>query len=284
MKALKNSPKFLTGLIIISCMIILALVEPYINDYRLHGHSPTEIGLYDIFLDPSWEHPLGTDSYGRDVLALLLTGLKYSLFIGFTAGGMATIIAVFLASVAGYKGGKVEAFITVLSNSILIIPSWPILAIIVLFVKKIDLLTLSMILAFFSWAGPSRQIKPQISSLKARPYIDLARVNNFSDMEIMFKEILPNFLPYILVGFSSAVTGSIMAETALRIVGLGPGDIPSLGQVINWAVYSGAMAIGQYLVILIPITFLILIFVSLNLINVGLDEILNPKLKQITGM
>ncbi|MDN5338882.1 MAG: peptide/nickel transport system permease protein [Thermotogaceae bacterium] len=75
-----------------------------------------------------------------------------------------------------------------------------------------------------------------------------------------------------------------MAETALRIVGLGPGDIPSLGQVINWAIYSGAMAIGQYLVILIPITFLILIFVSLNLINVGMDEILNPKLKQITGM
>lgn len=280
----KYSPKLTVGVLILLFLILLAVFEPTINYYRLGGRSSTEIGLFDTFLPPSREHPFGTEAYGRDVLSLLLTGLKYSLLIGFTAGGLATLIAVFLASIAGYKGGKIEAFITTIANAILIIPSWPILAIIVLFVTKVNLLLLSAILAFFSWAGASRQIKAQIASLRERPYIDLAKVTGFSDLEIMFKEILPNFLPYIFVGFSSAVTGTIMAETAIRLVGLGPGDIPSLGQFINWAIYSGTLAQGYYLIVISPIAFLILTFVSLNLINVGLDEVFNPRLKQVTGV
>jgi peptide/nickel transport system permease protein len=284
MRIFKDSPKFTTGVIIISLLVIIALLEPTINNYRLEDHSSTEIGLYDTSLPSSREHPFGTDTYGRDVLSLILTGLKYSLLIGFIAGSLATIIAVVLATIAGYKGGGIDAFITTVSNAILIIPSWPILAIIVLFVRKVDLFFLSLILAFFSWAGSSRQIKPQISSLKERPYVELARVTGFSDLEIMFKEILPNFLPYIFVGFSYAVTGTMMAETALRLVGLGPADIPSLGQILNWALYAGALAQGHYFLVLTPIVILILIFVSINLINVGLDEVYNPRLKQITGV
>lgn len=280
----KYSPKLTVGVIILLFLILLAVLEPTINYYRLGGRSSTEIGLFDTFLPPSREHPFGTEAYGRDVFSLLLTGLKYSLLIGFTAGALATFIAVVLASIAGYKGGRIEAFITTIANAILIIPSWPILAIIVLFVRKVDLLLLSAILAFFSWAGSSRQIKAQIASLRERPYIDLARVTGFSDLEIMFKEILPNFLPYIFVGFSYSVTGTIMAETALRLVGLGPGDIPSLGQFINWAIYSGTLAQGHYLIVISPIMFLILTFVSLNLINVGLDEVFNPRLRQVTGV
>jgi len=284
MRIFKSSPKFTVGVIIISILIVIALLEPTINNHRLGGHSSTEIGLYETSLPPSKEHPFGTDAYGRDVFSLILTGLKYSLLIGFIAGGLATLIAVVLATTAGYKGGWLDAFITTVSNAILIIPSWPILAIIVLFVRKVDLFFLSLILAFFSWAGSSRQIKPQIASLKERPYVELARVTAFSDIEIMFKEILPNFLPYIFVGFSYAVTGTMMAETALRLVGLGPADIPSLGQILNWALYAGALAQGHYFLVLTPIVILILLFVSINLINVGLDEVYNPRLKQITGV
>jgi peptide/nickel transport system permease protein len=284
MRIFRDSPKFTVGFIIISFLVIIAFLEPTINNRRLEGHSSTEIGLFDTVLPPSKEHPFGTDTYGRDVLSMILTGLKYSLLIGFTAGSLATIIAVTLATIAGYKGGSADTVITTISNAILVIPSWPILAIIVLFVRKVDLLFLSLILAFFSWAGSSRQIKPQISSLKERPYVELARVTGFSDIEIMFKEILPNFLPYIFVGFSYAVTGTMMAETALRLVGLGPADIPSLGQILNWALYAGSLAQGHYFLVLTPIVILILIFVSINLMNVGLDEVYNPRLKKITGV
>lgn len=284
MRIFKDSPKFTAGVIMILLLVIIAFLEPTINNYRLNGHSSTEIGLYDPSLPYSRKHPLGTDAYGRDIFSLILTGLRYSLLIGFIAGSLATIIAVVLATIAGYKGGRIDFFVSAISNAMLIIPSWPILAIIVLFVRKINLFLMSLILAFFSWSGSCRQIKPQISSLKERPYVDLARVTGLSDIEIMFKEILPNFLPYIFVGFSYAVTGTMMAETALRLVGLGPADIPSLGQILNWALYTGALTAGHYFLVLTPIVILILIFVSINLINVGLDEVYNPRLKQIIGV
>ncbi|MBC7320600.1 hypothetical protein H5T89_08125 [bacterium] len=114
----KYSPKLTVGVIILLLLIALALLEPTINYYRLGGRSSTEIGLFDTFLPPSREHPFGTEAYGRDVFSLLLTGLKYSLLIGFTAGALATFIAVVLASIAGYKGGRIEAFITTIANSI----------------------------------------------------------------------------------------------------------------------------------------------------------------------
>ena len=280
----RSSLKLRIGLALFVVLVVSVILEPAINDYRLSGHESTEIGVYDVLLPFTLEHPLGTDHYGRDVLALLLTGLKYSLFIGLIAGGLATLMAVSLALIAGYKGGRLEAVISTFTNAVLIIPLWPILAIIVLFVERVDLIFISVILAFFSWPWACRQITPQIASLKEKPYVELAKVSGFRDLEIMFKEILPNFLPYIVVGFSYAVAGTIMAETALRLVGLGPGAIPSLGLLINWAMYTGALAQQHYVIVLSPILLLVLIFVSLNFINIGLDEVYNPRLKKITGL
>lgn len=284
-RILRSSLKLRIGLIIIIVLALAVILEPVINNYRLGGYSSTALGVFDILLPPlTFQHPLGTDLFGRDVLALLFTGLRYSVFIGLIAGGLATLIAVSLATTAGYKGGIAESLINILANSILIIPLWPVLAIIVLFVEEVDIFFLSAILAAFSWPWACRQIIPQITSLKERPYVDLAKVSGSGDLAIMVKEILPNFLPFIIVGFSYAVVGTILAETALRIVGLGPAAIPSLGLLINWAMFTGALSMGHYFILLSPILLLVLIFVGLNFINIGLDEVFNPRLKKVTGL
>jgi len=280
----KGSPKLIVGLVVFLLLAAIAVFEPVINNARLDGGRSTEIGNYEVLLPASGRHPLGTDHFGRDVLALLFTGLKNSILIGLVAGALATVIAVLLATIVGYIGGRVETVLTAFTNAVLIIPSWPIIAIIVVFVEKVNLMFLAAILAFFSWPWPSRQMAPQIASMKARPYVDLARVSGFGPWAIMFKEILPNFLPYIVLGFTYAVTGNIVAETALRLVGLGPGDITSLGQLINWALYTGTLAQGYYVITVSPIVLLVLIFVSLNFINLGLEEVYNPRLKTITGI
>jgi peptide/nickel transport system permease protein len=280
----KGSPKLVIGMVLFILLAAAAIFEPVINNARLDGQRSTEIGNYDVLLSASSKHPLGTDHFGRDVLALLFTGLKNSLLIGLIAAALATAIAVTLATIVGYIGGRVEAVITTFTNAVLIIPSWPIIAIIVVFVDRISLMFLAVLLAFFSWPWPSRQMAPQIASMKARPYVDLARVSGFGTWSIMFREILPNFLPYIVLGFTYAVTGNIVAETGLRLVGLGPGDIMSLGQMINWALYTGTLAQGYYVIAASPIVLLILIFVSLNFINLGLEEVYNPRLKKITGI
>jgi len=280
---LKTSFILKAGLTILLIIVFLASFEPIINNYRLGGRKSTELGLFKKLLPPSYEHPLGTDHFGRDILALQLTGLKYSLMIGVTAGGIATLIAVVVATIAGYIGGKVDAVLNSATNAVLVIPSLPILMAIAAYVRM-DLQLMSFTLAIFSWPWAARTIRAQILSLKERSYVELAKVTGLNEFEIMFTEILPNLVPFIGVGLSNAMIGAILAETGLRVIGLGPGEIPSLGLLLNWAMGFGALAQGYYQMVLAPAIFLILIFVSLNLINVGLEEMFNPRLKKITGL
>jgi peptide/nickel transport system permease protein len=111
----------------------------------------------------------------------------------------------------------------------------------------------------------------------------MARVTNFRGIEIIFEEIFPNIIPFVITGFSGSVIGAIMGETGLRLVGVGPAEIPSIGYLLEQASKWGALTSGAYNVLVPPILFLVLIFISLNLINVGLDERFNPKLRKITG-
>jgi peptide/nickel transport system permease protein len=284
LRLLKESPRLAIGLAVILLLVAAALLEPVVNNARLNGHRSTEMGIFEVHEPSSRAHPLGTDEMGRDVLALQFTGLRNSLLIGLIAGGLGTIIAVIMATLAGYRGGRTEVVVTTITNSVMIIPSWPIMAIIVLFVMKPGILFLSFILAFFSWPWPTRTIMPQIASLKERPFVDLARMSAYGGWSIMFREIVPNFLPYIVLGFIMSMSGNIMAETGLRLIGLGPATLVTLGQLINWTLYAGTLSQGYFLIALSPIVLLILVFVSLTFINFGLEEVYNPRLKKITGL
>jgi len=106
---------------------------------------------------------------------------------------------------------------------------------------------------------------------------------NLRTYEIVFFELMPNILPYIIVSFSYAMMGAIMAETGLRFLGLGPPDIPTLGYLINIYIPMGYLSLMPLTMVVI-IALLAMIFVALNLINVGLDEYFNPRLKKVTGM
>ncbi|MEM3478763.1 MAG: ABC transporter permease [Candidatus Bathyarchaeia archaeon] len=279
----KSTLTFKIGFFILLSLVTLAVLEPYINNYLLRGRSSTEIGLFPKLLPPSLEHPLGTDHFGRDIFSLQLTGLRYSLIIGLLAGGIATLIAVVIATASGYLGGKVDGALNAMTNSVLVIPTLPILLAIAAYIRM-DLLMMSFTLSIFSWPWPTRVIRAQILSLKERPYIDLAKVSGLNSVEIMFFEILPNLMPFIGVGFANAVIGAMIAETGLRLIGLGPGDIPSLGLLLFWSMGFGAIAQGYYQLVFAPAILLILIFISLNLVNIGLEDMFNPRLKRITGL
>jgi peptide/nickel transport system permease protein len=283
-RLLRESPILVVGITIFGLLVLVAIFEPVINNALLHGNRSTELGLYDVHLPSSREHLFGTDERGRDVLALQFTGLRNSLLVGMLAGAMSLGISVVLATVAGYVGGRTEAVITAITNSWLIIPSWPVIAILVLYVSKVSLLFLALVLAAFGWPTAARVMTAQIASLKSRPYVDLAKLNGFGSTSIMFREVLPNFLPYIVLSFSYAVAYNIMAETGLRIIGLGPQTVVSLGELINFSLYAGTLAQGYYIIALCPIVVLVLIFASLNFINLGLEEVYNPRLKKITGL
>lgn len=278
-----RSTAFRVGTIMLSLVLLLALLEPVINGYILKGKGPLKTGVFDKYLPPSLQHPLGTDHYGRDVLALLLVSLKYSLLIGVFTGLIATLIGTVIASLAGYFGGKIDFILNSVTNGMLVIPSFPILIAIAAY-ARLDLITMSLVLAIFSWAWSARLVRAQILSIRERPYIELAKVSGFNSLEIIFLEILPNMAPFIVAGFINSIMGAMFAETGLRVLGLGPGEIPSLGLMISWSLTFGAIAIGRYNLLVAPAGTLVLVFISLNLINIGLEEIFNPRLKKITGL
>jgi peptide/nickel transport system permease protein len=271
------------GFIIFLPILALAILEPIINYVRLKGVDPTRPGKFERLLPPSFEHPLGTDMFGRDVIAFMLIGVKYTLMIGVISGTIVTVIAIILSFLAGYKGGFYDHIIRSATDFMLVLPSWPILAIIAAYSKYIDLLGMSLILAIFGWPGMARGLRSQVLSLRERPYVELARVSGLSDIEIIFKELIVNILPYIGVGWINAIIGAMLAETGLRFIGVGPTYLPTLGYIITEFITHGFLT-GRYYALLAPIAILCLIFLSLNIINAGLEEAFNPRLKKITGL
>jgi peptide/nickel transport system permease protein len=278
----RASPRLKLGLALFVLIVAVAFFESIITDLRLGGIGATDLGTFPRLAPPSLQNPLGTDVFGRDLLALLMLGLRFSLLVGLIAGGLATAVAVLVALLGGYSGGTVDQLLNMLTNAILVTPSLPVLMAVAAF-ARIDLFLLALVLAFFSWPWSARIIRAQVLSLRERPYVEFARVSGFGRLGIMFGEILPNLVPFIVVGFAYAVIGNILLETGLRLIGLGPGDVISLGLLLNWAMTFGALAQGRFLMVLGPTVCLLLIFVALSLINVGIEERFNPRLKGITG-
>lgn len=281
LKSIKST-KLVLGIILFMSLVVLVTLEPAINNYRLQGANPLSAGTFQRYLPPSYEHPLGTDQWGRDLFAMALIGLKFSLQIGIISGGFSTLIAIVVALMGGWWRGIVDDILNYITNAILVIPVFPIIIAIAIYVRT-GLIELSLLLVLFSWPWAARTIRAQVLSLREQPYIDMARVTNLRGIEIIFEEIFPNIVPYVITTFSGAVISTMMAETGLRLIGVGPAEIPSIGYFLEQASRWGVLTTGAYNVIVPPILFLIVTFISLNLINVGLDERFNPKLRKVTG-
>ena len=184
--------------------------------------------------------------------------------------------------ISGYKGGWVDSVLMTFTNMLIVIPSYPILVALAMVTPELGIVTMSLILALFSWPFAARTIRAQVMTMKERPYVELAKVSGQGDAAIIFTEILPNLMPYLLMGFAFSTVGAMVAEVGIEALGLGPSSIITLGLMINyangWAVYS----MGRFEILLIPVGALVLIFVAITMINRGMEEFLNPRLQKIT--
>jgi peptide/nickel transport system permease protein len=206
------------------------------------------------------------------------------LTIGFVAGSIDILIALTIGFFAGYKGGLVDHALRSVTDALLVIPTWPLVIFLTLYLRQIDIISISVIIGVFGWPGVTRLLRSQVLSVKERSYVELAKLSGENDLEIIFKEIAPNVLPYIGVGFASSILSAMMVETGFRmLIGVGPINLVTLGYLVNLAINQGFLTTRLYAIIP-PILFLVLIFVSLNLVNIGLDDAYNPRLKKITGI
>lgn len=279
----KVSGKFRFGMITLALFLLIALVAPLIYRPIIGSASPARPGQFPAWQPASAKNPLGTDGHGRDILTDFLGGLRSTLAIGFLAGLMATGLGIAVGFLAGYKGGRIDTGLTAFANILLVIPSYPILIGLALVVPRKNLLFMAGILALFSWPFTARTIRAQVLSMRQQAYVDLAKVTRQGDLAIIFTEIMPNLLPYLIMGFAFSTVGAMVGEVGIAAVGLGPSNIITLGMMINYAQSWQAFTRGLYGLLLVPIGVLILVFMAITMINRGMEEYLNPRLQNITG-
>ena len=280
--------KLLIGSAILLAVLLVSVIGPLLWDKEmaLVGSSPTNVVPIWVKEKPSGllkdgdpAHPLGTESNGRDMVAVLLVGTPRTLRIGLIGAGVGMLVGVTLGFTAGLLGGWVDLVISTICDTMVSMPGLAVLVVIAAYIPQMEVNDLAMIMAIFAWPLPARSIRAQILSMRERDFIKLAIISGASRLDIMFKEIMPNLLPYLAASFVVTVSGVILASTGVETLGLGPTRIPTLGTTINGALRATAMFRGMWWWWGPPIVVLVIIFVGLFLINIGLDEIANPRLR-----
>ncbi len=135
---------------------------------------------------------------------------------------------------------------------VLVVPSLPIFLILAAYIRRWDLLSMSLLLGLFGWPYVARVIRAQVISMRERPYVDLARITGANDLEIIFLELLPNLLPYLGFCLAGAAVGAMLTEAGLQLIGLGARGLPTLGFIIGQGLSLGVIGVGFYGQMLMP--------------------------------
>lgn len=230
---------------------------------------------------PSSKYWFGTTFFGQDVFAQFATGLRATFLVGILGGGLATLIAVLVGFVAGYRGGMIDEILNVLTNIILVIPTMAVLLIIAAYLQVRSVFAESIFIGLTSWPWAARAIRAQTFSLRTREFVDLAKLSGMRSAKVIFTEIAPNMMSYLVMTFILMFGGAILNAATLDFIGLGPTNTISLGLMMQMAVLWGALQLGMWWWFIPPGLAITAIVGSLYAMNVGLDEVFNPKLREM---
>src|SRR5207244_12793355 len=263
------------GLVVIAALVLLGLVGPLFVDV-----SGAKVGSAIPGLTPSREHPLGTDTVGRDLLSVIIVGTPLTLTIGLSGGVIGLGIGSVFGFIGGYYGGVADKVLHGAADVFLTVPGLLILVVIASATKgAVNVQTEALVVSALAWMWPTRTIRSQVLTMRERGYIQVARFSGTSGARIIVEEMMPNLLPYLAASFVGAVATAILASIGLEALGLGPQNQPTLGMTIYWGLYYTTVMRGLVWWWLPPILIIVLIFVGLFSISAGLDRIMNPRLR-----
>lgn len=273
----KRNPPLLIGIGLLASLMIFVGLGHLFYDHELFR----PLSVPDTRHAPSWEYPFGTDTSGRDLFAVAIRGTTLTLRIGLIAGAVAVVVGTVMAFLAAYYRGWTDAVIRVFVDVGLTIP--PLLILILIAINISGGLTvdqMGLAISTVAWVFPARTIRAQVLVLRERSYVEIARLSGSSGLSIIFKEMMPNLIPYITASFVTSVAAAILASIGLEAIGLGPFDAPTLGMTIFWNIQFSSIILGMWWWWLPPIITIIIVFVGLFMISAGLDEWSNPRLRK----
>jgi peptide/nickel transport system permease protein len=271
--ALRNK-KLVIGLTLVVLLLLFAVFGPMFTD-----KDPFE--FYEAYGEPpSKEHWFGTTAPGQDVYTQFVYGLRSSFIVGAVAGCVAAAIGMAVGFAAGYRGGVVDEILTMLTNVVLVIPTIAVLIIVSAYLTVGSLLWEAVLIGVTSWPWAARAIRAQTFSLTSRDFVSLARLSGQSGWKIIVKEIAPNMSSYLFLTFILLFGGSILIAATLDFLGLGPAEVMSLGLMLNVSVSNSALQLGMWWWFVAPGVGITAIVAGLYVMNVGLDEVFNPRLRR----
>ncbi len=256
------------GIIITLFFLILGFVvyffphaDPFPNNIRMKN-KPI-----------SAEHWLGTTAQGQDIFWLLIEAIHNSLTIGFIVAAIGTVVGVLVGLISGFVGGALDRVLMVITDTFVVIPSLPVLIMMTSLMKgSSTVIMLALVLAVFAWAWPSRQIRSMALTMKERDFIHTAWFSGEGTLQTVVTEILPFTLTWSLSNFMNATLSAIASESGLAVLGLSPGNLVSLGNMIQWARNYNAIMMGRWNWILPPIVGTIVLFVGLFMLITGYND------------
>jgi peptide/nickel transport system permease protein len=259
----------LVGLIILIPMFFCALFAPFVS-----LHNPIEPDLKNVLSPPSFSHPFGTDTLGRDVFARVVYGSRISLLVGFVSVGIATLIGLFIGSISGYYGGMIDELIMRFVDLMMCFPTFfLILAVIALLEPSIW--NIMIVIGLTNWMGIARLVRAEILSIKSKEFVLAAKAQGFSEYRIIFKHVLPNALSPVYVVATLGIGGAILTESALSFLGIGvQPPTPSWGNILTQAKDNIEVA---WWLSLYPGLAIFLTVMGYNLFGEGLRDIFDPR-------
>ena len=269
-----HNRKLVIGLGVVLFFLVLAIVGPWFTD-----HDPFAFGN-PLGQPPSRAYWLGTTTAGQDVYAQFVYGLRSSFVVGALAACVAGALGMTIGFIGGYLGGVIDDVLSMLTNIVLVIPTLAVLIIVAAYLTVGSLRVEALLIGLTSWPWAARAIRAQTFSLAARDFVSLARLSGRRTTRVIVNEIAPNMSSYLFLTLILLFGGSVLTAATLDFLGLGPSRVMSLGLMMNTAVSNAALQLGLWWWFIPPGIAITGIVGGLYVMNVGLDEVFNPKLRR----
>ena len=256
-------------LMFILMLAILSFFDPY---------DPTMWNVVPKDLAPSSKFIMGTDSNGQDIFWQATCAVRNSLIISLIASLVSRVIAILVGMIAGYSGGSSDRALMLVGDSFLVIPLFLIIVMLAMMIRQhLNLVILGLLLSLFGWAWDARVIRSMILSLREREFTKTAILSGTGTVKLVLREYLPYTMPLIFSTLINNISWAIGLEITLAIIGLVNLNIPTLGTMLNWALFYQSIFLGRWWWYLTPVVLSVLLFIALYWMSVSISEYLDPR-------
>ena len=263
------------GAAMLALMVLIAVAAPLIAPY------PPQAMIAIPAQPPSAAHLFGTTHAGQDLFSQVVYGARFTLFVGFATGTAIIALCILFGMTAGYVGGWVDDVLSLVMNVFLLIPPLPLMIVIAGYVQTRGVWLMIGVITFTSWAYGARVLRSQTLSLRSKDFVQAAVISGEQTWRIIFREILPNMISLIVSSYIGAILLAILAEVGLEFLGFGDTSATSWGMTLYWAQNNSVLLTGSWWHFVFPGLAIAITGTACILINFGIDEISNPRLRTI---